>query len=283
MLRQLLAAIVALVLLDTVAPAQQLPRTPAAGSAERRAILDALRPSVDRVVGASVIFADVHVAVEDGWAYVRAMPYKLERAYGDTFRVLATRAAPDPYVYGLLRYERSWKVVETVTGGAAGATPYTAWAARYRVPGRLFMRDPDAISLEAAMREYIAAFAAGDPQRFLNLLPRTSTIKWVNNITYPAEDGVLTTRAELALSFRKKDGWYHSLFTGFDEGGTERIFDFYAEEFQGEGDQVMWRRYDDTGFADPAFLRDANRHTPYVKWKKEAGRWVVAEIGYPSS
>jgi len=73
------------------------------------------------------------------------------------------------------------------------------------------------------------------------------------------------------------------LFTGYDEGGTEKLFDFYAEGFQGEDGRVMWRRHNDRVFAEPAFLGDAMRHTLYVKWKKEAGRWVVEEIGYPSS
>jgi len=206
MMRQLLAAAAVIVLLDTAAPAQQLPRSPAPGSPARRAILDALRPAVDRAIGESVIFADVHIAMEDGWAFVRAMPYKLERVEGDTFRVLATAPAADPYVYGLLRGEGDWKVVESATGVAPRATPYTAWATRHGVPRRLFMRDPDAVSLEAAMREYIEAFAAGDPERFLTLLPRTSRIRWFNTLVGDTI-GYSTTRAELARSFRKKDEW----------------------------------------------------------------------------
>jgi hypothetical protein len=242
MIRQLLGAAAILALLDTAAPAQQLPRSPAPGSPERRAVLDALRPSVDRAIGHSVIFADVHVAVEGGWAYVRAMPYRLERSEGDTSRVLATPGAADPYVYGLLRSEGGWKVVESVTGVAPAARPHTAWATRHDVPSMLFMRDRDTAALEAAMREHIKAFAAGDPQRFLALLPRRSTTTWVNNITYPPVGaGVSTTWAELAEDFRKKDGWYHLLFTGSDEGGTEKLFDFYAELFQGEDSPLMWR------------------------------------------
>ncbi|HEX8210996.1 MAG TPA: hypothetical protein VF584_12550 [Longimicrobium sp.] len=282
MMRQLLAAAAVLALLDTAAPAQQLPRTPAPGSSERRAILDALRPSVDRAIGESVIFADVHVAVEDGWAYVRAMPYRLERAHGDTFRVLATPDATDPYVYGLLRDEGGWKVAEAVTGVARKATPYTAWATRHSVPVRLFMRDPDAVSLEAAMREYINAFAAGDPQRFLALLPRTSPIRWFNTFVDDTI-GSSDTRSELAESFRKKDEVYHELFTGFEDGGTEKLYDFYAEHFQGADKPAMWRRYSDTIFVDPTYLASNTRSGIYVKWKKEGGRWVVVQIGYVSA
>ncbi len=52
------------------------PAAPAPGSTQRRAILDALRPAVERQVGPNVEFVVREMRVIDGWAFVSATPQR---------------------------------------------------------------------------------------------------------------------------------------------------------------------------------------------------------------
>lgn len=51
-------------------------RIPAPGTTERRAILDALRPSVESQLGPRVEFVVERLNVERGWAFVQAKPQR---------------------------------------------------------------------------------------------------------------------------------------------------------------------------------------------------------------
>lgn len=51
-------------------------RTPAHGGAERRAILGALRPSIEAELGPSIEFVIDRLDVEQGWAFVQAEPQR---------------------------------------------------------------------------------------------------------------------------------------------------------------------------------------------------------------
>jgi len=70
MIRRLaLLALMALALLPAAAQAQ-------VQGAERRAILDALRPAIERRLGGAVEFVVRRIAVRDGWALVIADPQR---------------------------------------------------------------------------------------------------------------------------------------------------------------------------------------------------------------
>lgn len=56
------------------ASAQARPYTPQRGSIEREQIMDAFRMPVTRQIGRSVVFHDVRLRVQDGWAFVVATP-----------------------------------------------------------------------------------------------------------------------------------------------------------------------------------------------------------------
>ena len=58
-----------------VAQAQSM-HTPAPGSAERRAILDAMRPAVEADLGAPVEFVVEEMRVSGTWAFVHAEPQR---------------------------------------------------------------------------------------------------------------------------------------------------------------------------------------------------------------
>ncbi|HET7460413.1 MAG TPA: hypothetical protein VFJ82_04160 [Longimicrobium sp.] len=274
------AAMLAAILAHPAA-AQARANAPAAGSPLRAAILDALRPSVERRLRAPVTFADVRVREAGGWAYVRAMPYARS---GTTPRLLVGERF-DPFVHALLRSQAgTWRVVETAMEVPPAAAPYTPWSARHGAPAALFGRDADDAALEAAMREFIDAMAAGSPQRFLALLPRAARVRDINTITRELHASWFT-RAQLANQFRRKDGAYFYWFGERDESG-HKLEDYYAEQFQAAegGSRRMWRRSDGTVYYHPRELRDGLRMgVTYVRWMKEGGRWVIAEMASPAS
>jgi len=79
MMRMILcAALFAAIAVPETAPAQGVSATaaPAAGSAQRRAILDVVRPAIERRLGAPVEFVVRRIAVRDGWALVIADPQR---------------------------------------------------------------------------------------------------------------------------------------------------------------------------------------------------------------
>jgi hypothetical protein len=94
-------------------------RTPAAGSAERKAILDALRPSVEARIGPNVEFVVSILNVEGNWAFVHAEPRRKGgkqidgRAYfphewDDMDGITST---------AILRYQnKRWNLVESAIG-----------------------------------------------------------------------------------------------------------------------------------------------------------------------
>ena len=108
--------------------------SPAAGSAQRRAILDAIRPDVEARIGPDVEFVVRRIRVIDGWAFVLADPQRRGGRPIDGHRYF-------PYfdemggltVTAVLRYRGGrWRVVEQAIGatdvwfcdmGPPGLTP----------------------------------------------------------------------------------------------------------------------------------------------------------------
>lgn len=125
MVRALIAAL-ALLLTAQNAFAQSF-HTPPPGSAERRAVLDAIRPDIEDHLGAPVEFVVHQLRVGGGWAFVQATP---QRPGG--------RAIPQPHpdmdgvrTEAVLRRDGAhWIVV----GWAVGATDVWYLAYCDRVP-----------------------------------------------------------------------------------------------------------------------------------------------------
>jgi hypothetical protein len=280
-MRWMIGAAVLCAMLPMSVSGQRLPRTPASGSAERAAILDVVRPAVERRESGRIVFADVHLAVLDGWAYLRAIPYpptdETDTAYGGA-RISCHRC--DPFVYALLRRDgAAWGVAALEVGAEPGTTPHAAWSARHGVPGALFRRDRDAEALEAAMREYIDALAARDPERWLALFPRTGPVRLVNSLGPPYVGSA--TRSELRREIQEADslggGWW---FGHIDPETGQKDHDYYAEGFDQRG---MWRQDTPGLFINPSYPLNVGPRRSHVRWKKEGGRWVVAEICFVAS
>ncbi|HST61547.1 MAG TPA: hypothetical protein VLK84_22765 [Longimicrobium sp.] len=121
----------------TTASAQARPYTPTRGSAERHAIMDALRPPVSRAVGEPVVFTVVRIHVQNGWAFVQAVP-TLPRGEPlmDRYIERMNCESCTENVVGLLRWNGSrWNVVEIEI--ASSEYPYS-WQERHRAPRAIF-------------------------------------------------------------------------------------------------------------------------------------------------
>ncbi len=120
---QLIGALALGLALPPRAPAQpgaSANAPPAAGSAQRRAILDALRPAVERRFGPPVEFVVHSIQVRGGWGVVMAHP---QRPGGQ--RIDAARYFPANdlefmdgiTVTAVLRFERGrWRLVDHAIG-----------------------------------------------------------------------------------------------------------------------------------------------------------------------
>ena len=119
---------VAAFLLALLAPAAPAPAQPGvnataparAGSAQRRAILDALRPPVERALGGPVEFVVGRLDVRDGWALVFADPQRPGGGRIDGRRHFPNFDDMDGLdVSAILRFRQGrWRLV----GHAIGAT-----------------------------------------------------------------------------------------------------------------------------------------------------------------
>jgi len=133
-MRTLLLAGVLISTITSTAFGQRGPYTPSRGSIERQQIMEAFRVPIARQLGRTVIFNDVRLRVQNGWAFVWAVPRSTDG------RRVIDLDAPDcvnctDNVVGLLQWRRSrWVVVDFQI--APGELPYE-WR-RYPAPPAIF-------------------------------------------------------------------------------------------------------------------------------------------------
>lgn len=135
-------------------------------------------------------------------------------------------------------------------------------------PANKTLSAADLASLETAMQNFIAAFKKPDAVAFLSLFSR-SRFFYANNPMN--EMRVAVSYSELEQDLRRKGDLYCSYLKRCDE------LDAFADNI-GEGQ--MWPRIAAATFVPPG--SDASSLT-FVKWRKENGRWVIAEIAYPQA
>ena len=123
------------------AHAQTGTTTPATGSAERKAIADALRAPVERELRQKVIFKIDHLKLNDGWAFLRGVPQSPsggEVNYNSTpYKQRIADGVFDDGIVALLRKKAGkWQVVKYVIG--ATDVPYVTWDKDYKAPSAIF-------------------------------------------------------------------------------------------------------------------------------------------------
>lgn len=135
---RLLLAIIAATLFSGVAVAQSF-REPAKGSAERAAILEALRPAVEAEMRGPVEFVISVMRASPNWAFVQADP---QRPGGGAIDPESTGFAGDTdfmdglTVYALLAFQSGrWNLVDHFVGPTDVA--YSHWPERFGVPAAI--------------------------------------------------------------------------------------------------------------------------------------------------
>lgn len=130
----------ALLVLAASASAQGV-YTPERGSAERKAILDALRVPVERDLKQKVVFVTENFNVQGTWAFVSGTPQGADGGApnynGTKYAEAVDSGAFDNNFFALLRKSAGkWKV----TTFAIGCTDvcYADWWRRYRAPKAIF-------------------------------------------------------------------------------------------------------------------------------------------------
>ena len=118
----------------------QSAHTPKPGSAERKAIMDALRAPAEKDLKQKVIFNVDILKVAGDWAYARVSPTKPngdEIDFSRTkYREQVELGAFDPQGEALLRRDGDeWEVLEWEFGNTD--VPSAAWPDKYRMPKSL--------------------------------------------------------------------------------------------------------------------------------------------------
>ena len=90
----------------------------AAGSAQRRAILDALRPTIQQRLGPNIVFVVRDIRVSGGWAFVKAEPQRRGGRPIDGSAYFPNFDDMDGLtVTALLRFQRGrWSLVDHAIG-----------------------------------------------------------------------------------------------------------------------------------------------------------------------
>jgi len=115
--------------------------TPARNSAERKALMDTLRPSIEREIGKKVVFKVNKLKVQNGWAFLYADPVKPDGSpvdyHGTKFEDAVKHGMFGGGV-GALFHKRSgrWRVVTYVIGPTDVA--WEDWDTRYHAPSSIF-------------------------------------------------------------------------------------------------------------------------------------------------
>jgi hypothetical protein len=127
-----------------VAPAssaQSRAYTPDKGSAERKAITDALRVPVEKKLKQEVIFKIDHLKVQNGWAFLMGTPRRpdggqIDYRYTPYAEAQKAGAFDDGVMALLHKVGGQWRVVQYVIGATDVA--YLGWDRKFRAPLAIF-------------------------------------------------------------------------------------------------------------------------------------------------
>ena len=139
-LRLFLPALFILFAAAGVVSAQET-NTPAPGSAERKAIADALRAPVEKELKQKVVFKIDHLKVSGDWAFLRGVPQRPGGGKVDynatPYRQRIEDGVFDDWICALLRKRAGkWQVVKYVIG--ATDVVYEGWDEEYKAPSSIF-------------------------------------------------------------------------------------------------------------------------------------------------
>lgn len=122
----------------------QKPTTPAPGSADRKAIMDALRPTFEKEIGKPIIFVVKTLRIAKNWAYWAGEPMRAPGKPVDwkktKFKEEFEEGVMDSLSLALLKKTgKKWKVVELAIGPTD--FPVEEWLKTHKAPMSLIPRD----------------------------------------------------------------------------------------------------------------------------------------------
>jgi hypothetical protein len=139
-MKGILLSIVSLIILGLSVSAQTVEH-PDKGSAERSALLDTLRPSIEKELKQKIVFVIHQINVQGTWAFVdgrlRTSDGKVPSWKGTPYAKAASYGAQSDGISALLkRSGKGWRIVEK----AIGCTDvcYVDWWKRYKAPKAIF-------------------------------------------------------------------------------------------------------------------------------------------------
>ncbi len=140
-LRKNCALLLVFIVLTVCSAARAQIYTPKQGTAERKALMDALRVPVEKELNKKVVFKVDHLKVQGDWAFMRGVPQQPNGArmdYRGTAYQQAIKAGFfDDWICALWRNRNGkWQVVRYVIG--ATDVVYDGWDKEYGAPAAIF-------------------------------------------------------------------------------------------------------------------------------------------------
>jgi len=139
-MKGILLSILSLIILGLSVSAQTVEH-PDKGSAERSALLDTLRPSIEKELKQKIVFVIHQINVQGTWAFVdgrlRTTNGKVPSWKGTPYAKAASYGAQSDGISALLkRSGNGWRIIEK----AIGCTDvcYVDWWKRYKAPKAIF-------------------------------------------------------------------------------------------------------------------------------------------------
>lgn len=123
------------------ASAQSEVQSPKPGSPLRVALMDAIREAVEPELEQQVVFKVDHLAVKDGWAFMRGAPQKPDGG-SVNYRKTKYQSAIDEGMFDdnicalLKKKDGRWTVVEFALGSTD--VPWIPWPKQHRAPQDIF-------------------------------------------------------------------------------------------------------------------------------------------------
>jgi hypothetical protein len=136
-----LRVVIVALLLCTGSLAQATAYTPAAGSPERKQIMEALRAPVEAGLKRKVVFKVDHLKAQGGWAFMRGVPQqpggKPMRYEGTEYQEAIEAGVFDDWICALMQKQGGkWRVVRYVIGATDVA--YEGWDEEFGAPPAIF-------------------------------------------------------------------------------------------------------------------------------------------------
>ena len=130
-----------LVLVTSCRALGQVPYTPQPGSSERKAILDAIRPQIEKVLKKKVLFKVTHMKVLYGWAFTHGI---VLQPNGKPFDFKGTPhyeewkdgVFSDSYCGLVRKFGKKWKAKIALVG--MSDVPWVDWDKEYKAPRAVF-------------------------------------------------------------------------------------------------------------------------------------------------